>query len=61
MELLCEYCGYFGEMIYVHSHYQCPRCKNYVVPCCEGEPLNEDMPEEDAKEEEKKDDKDTHK
>ena len=61
MEQLCEYCGYYGEMIFVHSHYQCPRCKNNVVPCCEGEIFQEGMSEEDKPEEESKDQEDEKK
>jgi hypothetical protein len=41
MEMFCGYCGYYGEMVFVHSHYQCPRCKNNIAPCCEGENTNE--------------------
>ena len=33
----CGYCGFYGELVWVHSHYQCPRCKNNIMPCCEGE------------------------
>ena len=33
----CGYCGYWGEMVFVHSHYQCPQCKYNIAPCCEGE------------------------
>lgn len=35
--MFCGYCGFYGEMVFVHSHYQCPRCKNNIAPCCEGE------------------------
>jgi hypothetical protein len=43
-------------MVFVHSHYQCPRCKNNIAPCCEGEiyeepPQPEKKPEEESKEE----------
>jgi uncharacterized Zn finger protein (UPF0148 family) len=24
---MCNYCGYFGFMIYVHGHQTCPHCK----------------------------------
>jgi hypothetical protein len=37
----CGYCGFFGEMVFVHSHYQCPRCKINIAPCCEGENCQE--------------------
>lgn len=33
----CGYCGFSGEMVFVHSHYQCPVCHNNIMPCCEGE------------------------
>ncbi|MFN5217759.1 MAG: hypothetical protein ACK5CL_03240 [Sphingomonadales bacterium] len=33
----CDFCGLQGEMIFVHSHYQCPRCGINVAPCCQGE------------------------
>jgi hypothetical protein len=33
----CGYCGFSGEMVFVHSHYQCPFCHNNIMPCCEGE------------------------
>gem|GEM_PF-4764551 len=46
MEMFCGYCGYFGEMVFVHSHYQCPRCKNNIAPCCEGENMEESNDED---------------
>lgn len=52
MEMFCGYCGYYGEMVFVHSHYQCPRCKNNIAPCCEGENFVEE--EEDLDEQNKK-------
>lgn len=33
----CMFCGQIAEMIYVHGHYQCSRCHQVVVPCCNGE------------------------
>jgi hypothetical protein len=33
----CLFCGYQGELVFVHSHYQCPHCGINVAPCCEGE------------------------
>jgi len=33
----CDYCGFMGQMVFVHSHYQCPRCGINVNPCCGGE------------------------
>lgn len=41
MEQQCGYCGFFGKMIFVHSHYQCPRCGINIAPCCEGENCQE--------------------
>lgn len=33
MEILrCDYCGYYGGMVFVHSHYMCPHCKNCIAP-----------------------------
>jgi hypothetical protein len=57
MELFCGYCGYYGEMVFVHSHYQCPRCKNNIAPCCEGENFQE--PEAEEKKAEKDTSEDT--
>jgi predicted RNA-binding Zn-ribbon protein involved in translation (DUF1610 family) len=31
---VCPYCQNIVELIWVHSHYQCPKCKNVVVSCC---------------------------
>jgi uncharacterized paraquat-inducible protein A len=31
---VCPYCQGLVEFIWVHGHYQCPRCKNVVVSCC---------------------------
>jgi hypothetical protein len=41
----CGYCGFSGEMVFVHSHYQCPVCHNNIMPCCEGE-FADDLEEE---------------
>ncbi|MBZ0203054.1 MAG: hypothetical protein K8I03_08575 [Ignavibacteria bacterium] len=30
----CPYCQNPVELIWVHSHYQCPKCKYVVVSCC---------------------------
>ena len=30
----CSYCSREVELVWVHSHYQCPNCKNVVVSCC---------------------------
>jgi len=54
----CGYCGFWGEMIFVHSHYQCPQCKNNISPCCEGEQC---LTEEEQKIEPKKTKKIGHK
>jgi hypothetical protein len=34
----CLYCGFVGELIWVHGHGQCARCHINVEPCCQGEP-----------------------
>lgn len=31
---VCPYCQGIVEFIWVHSHYQCPKCKNVVISCC---------------------------
>ena len=31
----CPYCNRETVLIWVHSHYQCSRCKYVVVSCCE--------------------------
>ena len=31
----CPYCGRESVLIWVHSHYQCSRCKYIVADCCE--------------------------
>jgi hypothetical protein len=31
---VCPYCQNLVEFIWVHSHYQCPACKNIVIGCC---------------------------
>jgi len=31
----CPYCNRETVLIWVHSHYQCSRCKYIVVSCCE--------------------------
>jgi|GEM_PF-3134405 len=30
----CFYCSSQVELVWVHSHYQCPNCKNVVISCC---------------------------
>ena len=30
----CSYCNQPVELIWVHSHYQCPNCKIVVISCC---------------------------
>lgn len=32
--LFCPYCQSAVEYIWVHGHYQCPKCKNVVISCC---------------------------
>jgi hypothetical protein len=31
---VCPYCQSIVELIWVHGHYQCPKCKNVVISCC---------------------------
>ncbi|NOS83989.1 MAG: hypothetical protein HOP31_02515 [Ignavibacteria bacterium] len=30
----CPYCQSAVEYVWVHGHYQCPKCKNVVISCC---------------------------
>jgi hypothetical protein len=30
----CPYCNRETTLIWVHSHYQCQKCKNVVLGCC---------------------------
>ena len=30
----CPYCNRETVLIWVHSHYQCQKCKNVVLSCC---------------------------
>jgi tRNA(Ile2) C34 agmatinyltransferase TiaS len=32
---ICPFCNQKTEFIFVHGHYQCAKCKNIVVTCCE--------------------------
>ncbi|MBE7492568.1 MAG: hypothetical protein HS108_12535 [Planctomycetes bacterium] len=32
----CLYCGFEGELVWVHGHGQCARCGINVEPCCDG-------------------------
>jgi ribosomal protein L37AE/L43A len=34
-KIYCPYCNRETVLIWVHSHYQCSRCKYVVVSCCE--------------------------
>ncbi len=36
-EMLCLFCGYSAQTIFVHGHEQCVVCKTNVVPCCQGD------------------------
>lgn len=31
---VCPFCQSLVEFVWVHGHYQCPKCKNVVVSCC---------------------------
>ncbi|HRE41768.1 MAG TPA: hypothetical protein PLG90_10575 [Ignavibacteria bacterium] len=44
---ICNVCGEKVQLIFVHGHYQCPKCKQVVVSCCE----NEDTCEQTIKKE----------
>ena len=33
----CPWCGEWSRYIVVNGHYECPRCKNVVADCCDGE------------------------
>jgi hypothetical protein len=37
----CPYCGHDVQLIFVHSHYQCPVCGANIMPCCDGEQASE--------------------
>lgn len=37
----CPYCGNISGFVYIHSHYQCKRCHQNVMPCCGGEQQHE--------------------
>ena len=37
----CPWCGEWTNYEVLRSHYICPRCKNPVADCCDGE--QEDM------------------
>ena len=30
----CPYCNRETVLLWVHSHYQCQKCKNIVLSCC---------------------------
>ncbi|MCC6865787.1 MAG: hypothetical protein IT280_06460 [Ignavibacteria bacterium] len=30
----CPYCRSAVEFLWIHGHYQCPKCKNIVISCC---------------------------
>jgi len=32
---ICPFCARKTQFIFVHGHYQCAKCKNIVVTCCE--------------------------
>ncbi len=38
MLIQCPYCNQNIEaMVFVHGHYQCPKCKVNCINCCDGE------------------------
>jgi hypothetical protein len=42
----CLFCGQIVQMIWVHGHYQCARCHQITVPCCDGETAANSKPSE---------------
>jgi hypothetical protein len=38
----CIICGHLAEMVWIHGHYQCSRCHQVTVPCCNGETAQHD-------------------
>lgn len=40
-EQRCYNCHQWVRLLFVHSHYQCPVCGRNLLPCCEGEILDE--------------------
>ena len=33
----CPMCFWYGSMVVIYGHKECPNCKNNIEPCCEGE------------------------
>ena len=33
----CPVCHWYGSMVIIYGHKECPNCKNNIEPCCEGE------------------------
>jgi predicted RNA-binding Zn-ribbon protein involved in translation (DUF1610 family) len=33
----CLFCAQHVDLVYVHGHYQCPRCGTNALPCCDGD------------------------
>ena len=36
MSKRCDFCGYHAPIVFVHGHYQCAKCHQVSVTCCEG-------------------------
>ena len=34
---VCDWCGQWTNLVYVHGHYQCGSCARVLIECCEGE------------------------
>jgi hypothetical protein len=37
MQVKYLFCGNAVELMLVHGHYQCSRCKTNALPCCNGD------------------------
>lgn len=35
-EIICPVCNRNTVIIWVHGHYQCQKCKNVFISCCDG-------------------------
>jgi len=37
MKKRCDFCGANLSLVFVHGHYQCSRCHQVCITCCEGD------------------------
>ena len=37
MRQICMFCNQKVDLVYVHGHYQCPKCGINALPCCDGD------------------------